>query len=106
MVLNQFVCIVVRSGGAERGRNLARDRADVRHTPAKKNKTDGADTPSVVPLRYLIAFAAPTVIGIRAFLARKGRDTNTVDRMQHAWTKAGLLQIALWSRPYIQDGLW
>ena len=28
----------------------------MRHTPAKKNQTDHAQTPSVVPLRYLIAF--------------------------------------------------
>jgi hypothetical protein len=25
---------------------------------------------------------------------------------QQAWTKAVLLEIALWSRPYTRDGLW
>lgn len=78
----------------------------LRHTPAKKNATDGAQTPSVVPLRYLIAFTAPTVIGIRPFLASKGHDAETVDRMQQAWTKSVLLHITLWSRPYTHDGLW
>ncbi len=78
----------------------------LRHTPAKKNKTDRADTPEVVPLRFLFTFAAPTVLGIRPFLASTGHDTGTVDRMEHAWTKAVLLQIALWSRPYTRDGLW
>src|SRR2546430_5746101 len=29
-----------------------------RHTPAKKNRTDGARTPPMVPFRYLIAFTA------------------------------------------------
>src|SRR5262249_7746801 len=32
------------------------DEIALRHTPAKKNKTDGAQTPPVVPLRYLLAF--------------------------------------------------
>ncbi len=78
----------------------------LRHTPAKKNKTDDAHTPDVVPLRYLLAFAAPTVLDIRKFLASKGHDTPTVDTMQQAWTKAVLLHITLWSRPYTRDGLW
>jgi hypothetical protein len=60
----------------------------------------------VVPLRYLIAFTAPAVIGIRPFLASMGHDADAVDRMQHAWTKSVLLQIALWSRPYTSDRLW
>src|ERR1700761_3083494 len=28
----------------------------LRHTPAKKNKTDGADTAPLVPFRYLLSF--------------------------------------------------
>jgi hypothetical protein len=31
----------------------------LRHTPAKKNATERAQTPELVPLRYLIAFTAP-----------------------------------------------
>lgn len=30
----------------------------LRHTPAKKNQTDGGHTPAVVPLRYLTGFSA------------------------------------------------
>jgi Protoglobin len=78
----------------------------LRHTPAKKNKTEGAATPDVVPLRYVLAFAAPTVIDIRKFLANQGHDAEAIDSMQRAWTKAVLLQIALWSRAYTRDGLW
>jgi hypothetical protein len=78
----------------------------LRHTPAKKNKTDNARTPDKVPLRYLLAFVAPTVIGAREFLARKGHAADEVDKMHRAWTKAVLLQITLWSRPYAREELW
>lgn len=76
-----------------------------RHTPAKKNHTDGAHTPPLVPLRYLIAFI-PVVSSIRPFLAGKGHSPDEVDAMQAAWSKALLVQLALWSRPYTKEGLW
>jgi hypothetical protein len=38
-----------------------------RHTPEKKNQTDGVNTPPVVPLRYLIAFATTVAIATRKF---------------------------------------
>jgi hypothetical protein len=31
---------------------------------------------------------------------------NEMDRLQAAWTKAVILSIAPWSRPYAQEGLW
>jgi hypothetical protein len=77
-----------------------------RHTPAKKNKTDNARTPDKVPLRYLLAFVAPTVIGAKEFLARKGHSADEVERMHRAWTKVVLLHITLWSRPYATEDLW
>lgn len=76
-----------------------------RHTPAKKNHTDDAHTPPVVPLRYLIAFV-PVVSSIRPFLSRAGHGAEEVDKMQAAWSKALLVQIALWSRPYVKEELW
>jgi hypothetical protein len=78
----------------------------LRHTPAKKNQTEGARTPSVVPLRYLIAFVAPVVLDTKAFLAKKGHAAQDVEAMQAAWTKSVLLHIALWARPYARDDLW
>jgi Protoglobin len=78
----------------------------LRHTPAKKNKTDGAHTPDVVPLRYLLAFLGPVILGIRPFLAKQGRPAGDIDAMQRAWTKSVLLHVTLWSRPYVRDGLW
>jgi hypothetical protein len=28
------------------------------------------------------------------------------DRLESAWTKAVILSITLWSRPYVKEGLW
>jgi hypothetical protein len=78
----------------------------LRHTPAKKNKTEGAHTPDVVPLRYLIAFTAQVVVGGKEFLVEHTDDFLEVERMHRAWTRSLLLQIALWSRPYVREGLW
>jgi hypothetical protein len=78
----------------------------LRHVPAKKNKTDGAHTPEVVPLLYLLAFAGPATFGAKKFLARKGHSPADVERMYAAWTKSVLLTLTLWSRPYAKDGLW
>jgi Protoglobin len=78
----------------------------LRHTPAKKNRTDGAQTPDVVPLRYLTAFTAVVVMTAKEFLESKGHSPAEVERMHAAWTKAVLLTLALWSRPYAKEGLW
>lgn len=78
----------------------------LRHTPAKKNKTDGVETPDVVPLRFLLAFGVPVIQGARQFLAKKGHSTDDVERMHSAWTKSFVLTLVLWSRPYVKDGLW
>ena len=77
-----------------------------RHTPAKKNRTEGANTSDVVPLRYLWAFAGPVISGARAFLASKGHCAADVERMHQAWAKSVVLTLALWARPYVKDGLW
>jgi hypothetical protein len=77
-----------------------------RHTPAKKNTTERAHTPPVVPLRFLIVFSAVVATTIRPFLESSGRDASEIQRMQDAWTKSMLLQLALWSRPYVSETLW
>ena len=78
----------------------------LRHTPARKNKTDGAHTPPVVPLRYLFAFSAPTVLAVAEVLSAGGWPAARVEAARQAWTKAVLLEITLWSRPYVREGLW
>ena len=77
----------------------------LRHTPAKKNKTDGAHTPPVVPFRYLLGFV-PMVLSIRQFFAGAIEDKNELKRLEDAWIKAVLLHVTLWSRPYVEEDLW
>lgn len=78
----------------------------LRHTPDKKNATDDAQTPPLVPLRYLVAFNSVIVTTAKEFLGKKGHSPEEVERMHTAWTKAVLLTLALWSRPYAKEGLW
>jgi hypothetical protein len=72
----------------------------LRHTPAKKNQTDGVEAPGLIPLRYMVAFVYPITATVRDFLAKKGHSEAEVDAMHHAWFKAVTLSVALWSRPY------
>ena len=77
-----------------------------RHTPLKKNRTDEAHTPDVVPLRYTVAFTAGVTTTIRTFAAGKSLTPEDVAQFQDAWSKAVILQLALWTRVYARDGLW
>ena len=77
----------------------------LRHTTAKKNETDGAhDTPDHIPLRYLVAFIYPITATIKPFLANKGHGPQEVDKMHDAWFKSVVLQVTLWSQPYVKEG--
>jgi len=77
----------------------------LRHTRAKKNETDGAyDTPEHIPLRYLVAFIYPITATIKPFLANGGHDPDEVDKMHDAWFKSVVLQVTLWSQPYVKEG--
>jgi hypothetical protein len=74
----------------------------LRHTRAKKNRTDGVRSASdVVHLRYLVAFIAPLTVTIRPFLERKGHSSEVVDKMYHAWFKALTLTVTLWSQAFV-----
>jgi Protoglobin len=77
----------------------------LRHTRAKKNRTDGAqETPDHIPLRYLISFIYPITATMRPFLANKGHTEAEVEKMHQAWFKSVVLQVALWSQPYAEEG--
>jgi hypothetical protein len=78
----------------------------LRHTPEKKNQTDGTHTPPMVPLRYLIAFGAVVAMTTRKFFVAGGVRNEELQRLQDAWSKAVQLHITLWSRPYTREGLW
>jgi hypothetical protein len=73
----------------------------VRHTPAKKNKTDGVNAKtSEVPLRYIIGFIYPITATVKPFLEKGGHSADEVEKMHQAWFKSVTLQVALWSQPY------
>jgi len=77
----------------------------LRHTPAKKNRTDGGHTPPLVPMRYLLAFV-PVVTDVRGFLSAGIADAAELQAVERAWTKAVHLHVTLWCRPYAREGLW
>ena len=77
-----------------------------RHTPAKKNQTDGVHSSPLVPLRYLIAFSAIVSTTIRPFLEDGGYNDSEIQHIQDAWTKSMLLHLTLWARPYLAACLW
>jgi hypothetical protein len=77
----------------------------LRHTRAKKNQTDRAyGTPEQIPLRYLVAFIYPITATIKPFLANAGHSPEEVDKMHDAWFKSVVLQVTLWSQPYVKEG--
>ncbi|MBP7286328.1 MAG: protogloblin ApPgb [Nannocystaceae bacterium] len=76
----------------------------LRHHRAKKNRTDGADAAELVPFRNLFALVVPITFTLRPFLAAKGASATQVEAMFAAWLKSCLLQVTLWSHPYVRDG--
>jgi Protoglobin len=76
----------------------------LRHHRAKKNATDGVDAAEIVKMSHLVLLVFPVTATLRPFLARKGHPPAEVDKMHAAWTKAVLLQVALWCRPYVKEG--
>jgi hypothetical protein len=77
-----------------------------RHTPDKKNKTDGARTPWFVPLRYMLAFVTTITVTSRKFFVEAGVAGDELRRLEDAWARNVQLHVTLWSRPYTIEGLW
>jgi Protoglobin len=75
----------------------------LRHTRAKKNKTDGVRSTPCVPFQDIIAFVAVMNQTIKPYLKVKGHSGEDIERMHRAWTKAMQLQIALWVDPYSRE---
>jgi hypothetical protein len=76
----------------------------LRHHRAKKNATDGASTADIVPLRDLFLLIFPVTFTLRPFLASRGHAQEQVESMYYAWVKSCLLQVTLWSYPYVTAG--
>jgi hypothetical protein len=58
-----------------------------------------------VPFRDLFLLVFPVTYTLKPFLAKRGHSNAEVARMHAAWLKSCLLQLTLWSRPYVKDGL-
>jgi hypothetical protein len=78
----------------------------LRHTRAKKNVTDHADSLDHIPLRYLLTFTAVVIVTSRDYLAAKGAAPAQVDRMHAAFTKSVMLHVTAWTRPYVDTKQW
>jgi Protoglobin len=76
----------------------------LRHHRIKKNVTDGAPSTAIVPFRNLFALIFPVTFTLKPFLAKKGHSASDVDKMYGAWVKSCILQLTLWSHPYIKEG--
>lgn len=75
-----------------------------RHHPTAKNATDGAVASRLVPLRDLILLTYPITATLKPFLAKGDASAEEVERMHQAWLKSVLIQVVLWSQPYVRDG--
>ncbi|WP_433929040.1 protoglobin domain-containing protein [Sorangium cellulosum] len=76
----------------------------LRHHRSRKNATDGAPSTAIVPFRDLFALVFPVTFTLRPFLAKQGHPAEDVEKMYAAWLKSCLLQITLWSHPYVKEG--
>jgi hypothetical protein len=76
----------------------------LRHHRTKKNQTDQALSTAIVPFRDLFALAFPVTFTLKPFLAKRGHSADEVEKMYGAWLKSTLLQLTLWSHPYVKDG--
>lgn len=76
----------------------------LRHHRTKKNKTDGVASVPHISYRYLVAFIYPITATIRPFLTKKGHSPEEVEKMHQAWFKSVVMQVALWSVPYVREG--
>jgi Protoglobin len=74
----------------------------LRHTSLKKNTVDGVRSTAYVPLRDIIAFVPVMNESIRPYLGAKGHSASEVEAMHGAWCKSMQLQLALWTRAFME----
>jgi hypothetical protein len=76
----------------------------LRHHRSKKNQTDGVPSTALVPFRDLFLLVVPVTTTLKPFLAKRGHTAADVEAMHAAWVKSCLLQVTLWSYPYVKVG--
>lgn len=57
-----------------------------------------------ISFRYLPAFIYPITATLKPFLAQKEHSAAEVEAMHQAWVKSVILQVTLWSYPYVKEG--
>lgn len=75
-----------------------------RHHRIGKNTTDKVAAVPHIPFRYLPALLYPVTATLRPFLEKQGHSPAEVGAMHQAWIKSVLLQVILWSYPYVKEG--
>lgn len=75
-----------------------------RHHRIAKNTADHADAVDHINYRYVLALLYPVTATLKPFLAKRGHSADDVEKMHQAWIKSVLLQLILWSHPYIKEG--
>ncbi len=75
----------------------------LRHTRAKKNATDHADSLDHIPMRYLLAFTAVVIATAREYLAAGGARPRRSTTCTPPSPKAVMLHVTVWTRPYVDD---
>jgi hypothetical protein len=78
----------------------------LRHTRAKKTRTDHADSLDHIPMRYLLAFTTVVITSSRAYLAADGASAAELDRLHAAFTKSVMLHVTVWTRAYVDAANW
>ena len=76
----------------------------LRHHRTAKNRTDHVDSVDIVPFRYIVPLVSPLAATLKPFLASKSHTPDQVEKMDQAWLKSMLLQVTLWSQPYVKEG--
>jgi hypothetical protein len=69
-----------------------------------KNKTDDVAAAAIIPFRDLFALIFPITFTLKPFLAKGGHSADDVEKMYYAWVKSCLLQMTLWTYPYVRQG--
>lgn len=75
-----------------------------RHSRQAKNKTDHVNAADVVSFRYMIPGIYFVLYYLKQFFKKKEPSHEIVEKMYDAWLKSVLLQVGLWSQPYIIPG--
>jgi hypothetical protein len=76
----------------------------LRHHRTAKNQTDHVNAAEIVPFRFIVPLISPLALTLKPFLAQKGHAPEQVEKMHQAWLKSLLLQVTLWSQPYMKEG--